>query len=33
MFIFVLFSSGDHLVQWSDTVLGVLVKDHERNIS
>ena len=27
------FSSGGHLVQWSRTILAILVQGHERNIS
>ena len=31
--VFLFFSSGDHFVQWSETILAILVEGHLRNIS
>ena len=31
-FFFLFFNSGGHLVQWSETVLAILVQGHEMNI-
>ena len=32
-FFFSIFSFGGHRIQWSGTVLGILVEGHPRNIS